>query len=171
MTLFVFLFGIAAWYIGYLIINSFSHANFELKSADGRTIHYRRAKPPKPTAEERQWLSEIRDAIKDEYPGYAGTPGVGCLALQLLPGTRDQAALIVVGPIVIGAAHGPRAAPRSLLQQPRAGPLRCQSQSPYIAGGLQRTPPRIQQRARVAAGADDPRHLGGRGHRDRRAGE
>jgi lathosterol oxidase len=25
-------FGIAAWYIGYLIINSFSHANFELKS-------------------------------------------------------------------------------------------------------------------------------------------
>jgi PmbA protein len=26
--------------------------------------------------------------------GYAGTPGVGCLALQLLPGTRDQAALI-----------------------------------------------------------------------------
>jgi len=27
-------FGIAAWYIGYLIINSFSHANFELKSKD-----------------------------------------------------------------------------------------------------------------------------------------
>jgi lathosterol oxidase len=27
------LYGIAAWYIGYLIINSFSHANFELKSA------------------------------------------------------------------------------------------------------------------------------------------
>jgi PmbA protein len=26
--------------------------------------------------------------------GYAGTPGVGCLALQLRPGTRDQAALI-----------------------------------------------------------------------------
>jgi Delta7-sterol 5-desaturase len=26
--------GIAAWYIGYLMINSFSHANFELKSAD-----------------------------------------------------------------------------------------------------------------------------------------
>jgi len=26
-------FGIAAWYIGYLVINSFSHANFELKSA------------------------------------------------------------------------------------------------------------------------------------------
>lgn len=26
--------GIAAWYIGYLIINSFSHANFELKSED-----------------------------------------------------------------------------------------------------------------------------------------
>ena len=26
--------------------------------------------------------------------GYAGTPGVGCLALQLQPGTRDQAALI-----------------------------------------------------------------------------
>lgn len=26
--------------------------------------------------------------------GFAGTPGVGCLALQLLPGTRDQAALI-----------------------------------------------------------------------------
>lgn len=25
-------FGIAAWYVGYLIINSFSHANFELKS-------------------------------------------------------------------------------------------------------------------------------------------
>lgn len=25
-------FGIAAWYIGYLVINSFSHANFELKS-------------------------------------------------------------------------------------------------------------------------------------------
>jgi len=25
--------GIAAWYIGYLVINSFSHANFELKSA------------------------------------------------------------------------------------------------------------------------------------------
>jgi sterol desaturase/sphingolipid hydroxylase (fatty acid hydroxylase superfamily) len=27
-------FGIAAWYIGYLIVNSFSHANFELKSKD-----------------------------------------------------------------------------------------------------------------------------------------
>jgi len=27
-------FGIAAWYVGYLIINSFSHANFELKSRD-----------------------------------------------------------------------------------------------------------------------------------------
>jgi lathosterol oxidase len=27
-------FGIAAWYIGYLLINSFSHANFELKSKD-----------------------------------------------------------------------------------------------------------------------------------------
>src|SRR4029077_6390311 len=26
--------------------------------------------------------------------GFKGTPGVGCLALQLLPGTRDQAALI-----------------------------------------------------------------------------
>ncbi|MFM8266506.1 MAG: TldD/PmbA family protein [Ilumatobacteraceae bacterium] len=26
--------------------------------------------------------------------GYSGTPGVGCLALQLRPGTRDQAALI-----------------------------------------------------------------------------
>lgn len=26
--------GIAAWYIGYLMINSFSHANFELKSAN-----------------------------------------------------------------------------------------------------------------------------------------
>lgn len=26
--------------------------------------------------------------------GYSGTPGVGCLALQLQPGTRDQAALI-----------------------------------------------------------------------------
>jgi sterol desaturase/sphingolipid hydroxylase (fatty acid hydroxylase superfamily) len=28
------LFGIAGWYIGYLVINSFSHANFELKSKD-----------------------------------------------------------------------------------------------------------------------------------------
>jgi len=27
-------FGIAGWYIGYLLINSFSHANFELKSQD-----------------------------------------------------------------------------------------------------------------------------------------
>jgi len=27
-------FGIAAWYIAYLVINSFSHANFELKSRD-----------------------------------------------------------------------------------------------------------------------------------------
>jgi lathosterol oxidase len=27
-------FGIAAWYIGYLVINSFSHANFEVKSRD-----------------------------------------------------------------------------------------------------------------------------------------
>src|SRR5438105_7770803 len=27
-------YGIAAWYIGYLLINSFSHANFELKSRD-----------------------------------------------------------------------------------------------------------------------------------------
>jgi Delta7-sterol 5-desaturase len=27
-------FGIAAWYVGYLVINSFSHANFELKSKD-----------------------------------------------------------------------------------------------------------------------------------------
>ena len=27
-------FGIAGWYIGYLVINSFSHANFELKSKD-----------------------------------------------------------------------------------------------------------------------------------------
>ena len=26
--------------------------------------------------------------------GYAGTPGVGCMALQLRPGTRDQAAII-----------------------------------------------------------------------------
>jgi Delta7-sterol 5-desaturase len=26
-------YGIAAWYIGYLLINSFSHANFELKSS------------------------------------------------------------------------------------------------------------------------------------------
>jgi len=26
-------FGIAAWYVGYLVINSFSHANFEVKSA------------------------------------------------------------------------------------------------------------------------------------------
>ena len=26
--------------------------------------------------------------------GFKGTPGVGCLALQLAPGTRDQAALI-----------------------------------------------------------------------------
>ena len=26
--------------------------------------------------------------------GFAGTPGVGCLALQLVPGTRDQAALV-----------------------------------------------------------------------------
>jgi PmbA protein len=32
--------------------------------------------------------------------GYAGTPGVGCLALQLRPGTRDQAA------IVSGIDHG-----------------------------------------------------------------
>jgi lathosterol oxidase len=28
------LYGIAAWYAGYLIVNSFSHANFELKSKD-----------------------------------------------------------------------------------------------------------------------------------------
>jgi len=27
-------FGIAAWYVGYLVINSFSHANFEMKSRD-----------------------------------------------------------------------------------------------------------------------------------------
>jgi lathosterol oxidase len=27
-------FGVAAWFIGYLVINSFSHANFELKSRD-----------------------------------------------------------------------------------------------------------------------------------------
>jgi sterol desaturase/sphingolipid hydroxylase (fatty acid hydroxylase superfamily) len=27
-------FGVAAWYIGYLVINSFSHANFELKASD-----------------------------------------------------------------------------------------------------------------------------------------
>ena len=27
-------FGVAAWYVGYLIINSFSHANFELKPAN-----------------------------------------------------------------------------------------------------------------------------------------
>jgi Delta7-sterol 5-desaturase len=27
-------YGVATWYVGYLIINSFSHANFELKSAD-----------------------------------------------------------------------------------------------------------------------------------------
>ena len=27
-------YGVAAWYIGYLVINSFSHANFELKSKD-----------------------------------------------------------------------------------------------------------------------------------------
>jgi len=31
-------FGIAAWYIGYLIINSFSHANFELKSTNYNRI-------------------------------------------------------------------------------------------------------------------------------------
>jgi sterol desaturase/sphingolipid hydroxylase (fatty acid hydroxylase superfamily) len=32
-------FGIAAWYIGYLAINSFSHANFELKSVNfNRTV-------------------------------------------------------------------------------------------------------------------------------------
>jgi lathosterol oxidase len=28
------IFGVAAWYVGYLVINSFSHANFELKSKD-----------------------------------------------------------------------------------------------------------------------------------------
>ena len=27
-------FGIATWYVGYLVVNSFSHANFELKSED-----------------------------------------------------------------------------------------------------------------------------------------
>ena len=27
-------FGVAAWYLGYLVINSFSHANFEMKSGD-----------------------------------------------------------------------------------------------------------------------------------------
>ena len=31
-------FGIATWYIGYLVINSFSHGNFELKSQ-----HYNRS--------------------------------------------------------------------------------------------------------------------------------
>ena len=28
------IFGIAAWYIGYLIVNSFAHANFELRPKD-----------------------------------------------------------------------------------------------------------------------------------------
>ena len=28
------MFGVAAWYVGYLLINSFSHANFEMKSKD-----------------------------------------------------------------------------------------------------------------------------------------
>src|SRR5205085_6151896 len=28
-------FGIAAWYVGYLIVNSFSHANYELRSYNG----------------------------------------------------------------------------------------------------------------------------------------
>jgi PmbA protein len=40
--------------------------------------------------------------------GYAGTPGVGCLALQLQPGTRDQAALVadVADGVLIQSVQG-----------------------------------------------------------------
>ncbi|MGH6924833.1 MAG: sterol desaturase family protein [Propylenella sp.] len=67
-------FGIAAWYLGYLIINSFSHANFEIKS--GR---YNR------------WLGKILTTTTYHslhHSRYTGNYGLGTRVLDRLFGTE-----------------------------------------------------------------------------------
>jgi Delta7-sterol 5-desaturase len=61
-------FGIAAWYIGYLVINSFSHANFELKSE-----HYNR------------WLGKVITSTtyhSMHHSRYTGNYGLGTRILD-----------------------------------------------------------------------------------------
>ena len=63
-------YGIAAWYIGYLVINSFSHANFELKSKD-----YNR------------WLGKVLTSTTYHslhHSRYTGNYGLGTRALDRL---------------------------------------------------------------------------------------
>src|SRR5262249_11997780 len=63
-------YGIAAWYIGYLVINSFSHANFELKSKD-----YNRR------------LGQLLTSTTNQsphHPRYTGNYGLGTRVLDRL---------------------------------------------------------------------------------------
>ena len=54
-------YGIATWYLGYLAINSFSHANFELKSEDyNRWIGRDRHEHHVPLAASLQVLGQFR---------------------------------------------------------------------------------------------------------------
>lgn len=67
-------FGIAAWYVGYLIINSFSHANFEIKSGG-----YNR------------WLGRVLTTTTYHslhHSRYTGNYGLGTRALDRLFGTE-----------------------------------------------------------------------------------
>jgi sterol desaturase/sphingolipid hydroxylase (fatty acid hydroxylase superfamily) len=67
-------FGIAGWYVGYLIINSFSHANFEMKS--GR---YNR------------WLGKVLTTTTYHslhHSRYTGNYGLGTRVLDRLFGTE-----------------------------------------------------------------------------------
>jgi sterol desaturase/sphingolipid hydroxylase (fatty acid hydroxylase superfamily) len=67
-------YGIAAWYIGYLIINSFSHANFELKSKN-----YNR------------WLGQVLTSTTYHslhHSRYTGHYGLGTRCLDRLFGTE-----------------------------------------------------------------------------------
>lgn len=67
-------YGVAAWYIGYLIINSFSHANFELKSKN-----YNR------------WLGQVLTSTTYHslhHSRYTGHYGLGTRCLDRLFGTE-----------------------------------------------------------------------------------
>jgi sterol desaturase/sphingolipid hydroxylase (fatty acid hydroxylase superfamily) len=67
-------FGIAAWYIGYLVINSFSHANFELKSSN-----YNR------------WLGKVLTTTTYHslhHSRYTGNYGLGTRIMDRLFGTE-----------------------------------------------------------------------------------
>ena len=67
-------FGVAAWFVGYLIINSFSHANFELKSRD-----YNR------------WLGKVLTTTTYHslhHSRYTGNYGLGTRILDRLFGTE-----------------------------------------------------------------------------------